>query len=133
MGYDAIELATSVVGSGLSVSEWCGANGIGKTSVYRALNWCRLNDPSVFGAGEGVAVESGGKGPWYSAVRKAMGADSGGGAFVEIGTPSRPTPAGAAPIVVEMGCDRVTLPAGSDARDVASALSATALALGVSG
>jgi hypothetical protein len=135
MAYDAHDLATRVVASGLGVSEWCESEGggIGKTSVYRALNWCRVNEPEVFGAGADEARASDGSGQWYVRVMAAM---AGGPAsqpepFVRIDAPEQLPAARAAGIVVEIGGARVTLPAGSAASDVQAALAAVAMATGV--
>ena len=145
MGYDPVELATRVVGSRLSVTEWVDKEGcgIGKTSVYRALNWCRLNRPSVFGSGEGAAVASGGCHGWYQRVLAAMRGGSpatptppqGSGSFVRLDSaPRQPAvraTATPAPIVVELGGARVSLPAGFDAADAEAAIAATARAMGM--
>lgn len=135
MGYDARELATRVVASGLSVSDWCESEGggIGKTSVYRALNWCRVNEPEVFGAGAEEARASDGSGAWYSRVMAAMAGEptSRPGSFVRVDVPARRHAAQAAGIVVEMGGAIVTLPAGSAASDVEAAIAAVARATGV--
>lgn len=150
MGYDPVELATRVVSSGLSVSAWCGeqGGGIGKTSVYRALNWCRVNRPSVFGEGEAEAVASGGCHGWYERVLRAMrgealapvardAAEAPSGSFVRLaperaqGPVASQTIAAAQAIVVEVGCARVSLPSGFLSTDAEAAIAATARALGV--
>lgn len=131
-------LATEIVASGMSVSEWSLRSGVGKTCAYRALNWCRVNDPSVFGAGEAVARESDGRGSWYESVRSAIGGTAAGvpgpegpaheGRFVSLGPAACASPAS---VTVSIAGATISLPAGCAEGDAYAAVSAVARALGV--
>ena len=135
-------MVEEILASDLSVTSWCAGRGIGKTAAYRALNWFRENEPSVFGAGEAVARESGGKGQWFERARRASRLGGGrplatgaAGSFAIVDAASLyEAPffgARAGSITVEARGVTVTLPAGAAASDVAVAVSATLAALGV--